>query len=213
MTPTSTTKDKTNKRASVFGSLFGKKDSATSPAEKTKEEGTVVSETAPQLDPVPTTTDTAAPTAAPATTETKPVTEAAAATTTATSPSDKRRTSFFSNLGTKKEKKADGTSGDELTDSEKKKEGGIGGLLRKASRAAPKKNKETKSTAAEVPLPKETTTETSALTNGETAAADTAKTTPAAAAATPAAPIAVAQDAPVAVVAKPEETAAANVTA
>ena len=163
-TTASTTKDittpatkeptvKPNKRASMFGGLFGKKDSSAnpttteaSPTVPPKDEPAPVSSTAPQLDnPVlePTTETTATSTDA-AKAESAPASEVVSPTTaptSATSPTDKRRTSFFSGLGTKKEKRGGATSGDELTDSETKKQsGGFGGLLRKASRAQPKRD-------------------------------------------------------------------------
>ena len=125
---------------------------------------------------------------------TKPTTETAVTDTPATeatpgattTPTDKRRSSFFSNLGTKKERKAGTTSGDEMVDAEGRKQssGGFGGLLRKASRA--QKGNVAAKDAAEVPLPKETpvaggaaTThgvaeQKPAVTNGEVAS--TAKT-------------------------------------
>ena len=137
-----------------------------------------MSPTAPQLDnPVPaSTTDATAPTTEPVKTEASPAADATAPNaTSATTPTDKRRTSFFSNLGTKKEKKTAGTSGDELTDGETKKQGGgLSGLLRKASRAQPKKDTKAPVTdAAEVPLPKESAVKEGEqpLTNGETPAA------------------------------------------
>lgn len=137
-TPASTSK--ANKRTSVFGSLFGKKEAAspaateTSPAVPAKDEPSTVSSTAPQLDD-PVAESTAAPTM-----ETRETPAAVADTTTptTTTPTNNRRSSFFSNLGTKKEKRTGATSGDELTDGEGKKSGGFGGLLRKASRAPPK---------------------------------------------------------------------------
>ncbi|KAL6718014.1 hypothetical protein ACLMJK_004099 [Lecanora helva] len=162
--PTSTTREtapKPNKRSSIFGGFFGKKEAPTSaPAETSptapvKNEPSTVSPTAPQLDtPGTEPTSTAKPT-----TETTGTETAAAEPTTpgaTTTPTDKRRSSFFSNLGTKKERKAGTTSGDELTDGEGKKQtsGGFGGLLRKASRA--QKGNAAAKDPADVPLPKET---------------------------------------------------------
>lgn len=113
----------------------------------------------------PTVETTAATTETPAT-----AAEAApsAAATTPLSPTDKRRTSFFGNLGTKKERRTGGTSDNELTDGEGKKQssGGFGGLLRKASRAQKGSSTATSKDAANVPLPTETPAE--ATTNGET---------------------------------------------
>ena len=180
-TPAATTKDtpaKPNKRSSVFGGFFSRKESSTgpttaeaSPTAPVKDEPSGVSSTAPQLDnPVPaSTTEPAAPTSEPAKTETTSAEEAttspAAVATSPASPTDKRRTSFFSNLGTKKEKKtAPTSSGDELTDGETKKQGsGFSGLLRKPSRAQPKKDSKAPVTdAAETPLPKEPPTKVDA---------------------------------------------------
>ena len=90
---------------------------------------------------------------------------------------DKRRTSFFGNLGTKKERRTGGTTSDnELTDGEGKKQssGGFGGLLRKASRAQKGSSTATSKDAANVPLPTETPAEPT--TNGETLAEKPATT-------------------------------------
>lgn len=176
------TAPKPNKRGSIFGSIFGKKDAPTPasletpPTVPAKDDQSAVSSTAPQLDnPVP--TSTAETTAA--TTET-PVTTAEAtvpgSATTPLSPTDKRRTSFFGNLGTKKERRTGATSDNELTDGEGKKQasGGFGGLLRKASRAQKGSSSTAPKDAANVPLPTETPVE--ATTNGETLAEKTATT-------------------------------------
>ena len=190
-TTTTTTKDaapKQNKRASIFGGFFGKKDTATAtpttaetaPVVPAKDEPSTVSNTAPQLDnPVSDSpTEPATGTTGTAASETP---AAAAGSTTpgaTTTPTDKRRSSFFSNLGTKKERRTGATSGDELTDGEGKKQsqGGFSGLLRKASRA--QKGSSGAKDPANVPLPKEPTSaptaptensaqETSGLTDGE----------------------------------------------
>ena len=190
-TPASGTTSKASKRNSVFG-FFGKKDSPKSPTAETgptvpakdvpaKDEPSTVAATAPQLDnPVksPTTDATTSETADAVTKPTEPVPEKAAepatassaspAAATATTPSDKRRTSFFSGLGTKKEKRAGATSGDELTDGEGKKSGGVGGLFRKASRAA------SKPAASSAPATKTAAPDAAAAKTAETA--ETAKT-------------------------------------
>lgn len=137
-TPASTAK--ANKRTSMFGSFFGKKEAVspgateTSPVFPAKDEPSTVSSTVPQLGN-PVAESTAAPTL-----DTKETPAAVADTTTpiTTTPINNRRSSFFSSLGTKKEKRSGAISGDELTDGEGKKSGGFGGLLRKASRAQPK---------------------------------------------------------------------------
>ena len=212
-TPLSTTKDKSTKRGSVFGGLFNKKDTPKAPTESTtapattpavtstKDEPTAVSSTAPQLEN-PVTAPTPAPDSgkaeAAAASNGDPAAIAAAiaaSSTTAdsisaktpTSNADKRRTSFFGGIGSKKEKKSGATSGDELTDGEnKEKSGGFGHLLRKASRATKPKPSTSgapavpstktaeptevplpKETPAEIPLPKETPAEPEALANGE----------------------------------------------
>ena len=182
-TPASTTREtapRPNKRNSIFGSIFGKKDAANPtsaeapPIVPPKDEHSTVSSTAPQLDnPVIAST----PETSAATTET-PATAAETTTPVATtspiSPTDKRRTSFFGNLGTKKERRTGGTSDNELTDGESKKQssGGFGGLLRKASRA--QKGSSSSATKDNVPLPTETPAE--ATTNGETIAEKPATT-------------------------------------
>lgn len=103
-----------------------------------------------------------------------PPTESAAPATTHT-PTDKRRTSFFSNLGTKKERRTGGTSDTELTDGEgKRSTGGLGGLLRKASRAQPRSKADGPGiTAADNSLRKDNAVATGPSTNGEKAAVDT----------------------------------------
>lgn len=184
-TPASSTREtapKPNKRNSIFGSIFGKKDAPalastdTPPAVPAKEEHSTLSSTAPQLDnPVtsPTTETTAATTETPATAA-EVATPAAA--TSPISPTDKRRSSFFGNLGTKKERRAGGTSDNELTDGEGKKQssGGFGGLLRKASRAQKGSSSAATKDAANVPLPTETPAE--ATTNGDALAGKPAAT-------------------------------------
>lgn len=176
-TPASATREsapKPNKRNSIFGSIFGKKDFATPtstetpPAVPARDEQSTLSSTAPQLD-IPVSSPTAETTAA--TTKT-PATAAEATTPAAAvspiSPTDKRRTSFFGNLGTKKERRTEGTSDNELTDGEGKKQssGGFGGLLRKASRAQKGSSPAASKDAATVPLLTETPA--AAATNGET---------------------------------------------
>ena len=141
-----------------------------------KDEQSAVSSTAPQLDN-PVTSSTAEPTAA--TTETPTTSAEAAAPAAAASPlssADKRRSSFFGNLGTKKERRTGATSDNELTDGEGKKQspGGFGGLLRKASRAQKGSSSATSKDAANVPLPTETSA--AATTNGETLAGKPAAT-------------------------------------
>ena len=126
-----------------------------------------MSSTAPQLE-TPVTSPTAETTAiATETPATAAETTTPAAAASPLSPTDKRRTSFFGNLGTKKERRTGGTSDNELTDGEGKKQssGGFGGLLRKASRAQKGSSPSTTKEAANVPLPTETPAE--ATTNGE----------------------------------------------
>lgn len=142
------TAPKANKRNSIFGNLFSKKETAVPTATtNTNEVAPVVpakdTEPAPisHLDPQPENAVTESAPVADTTTPATTTTETAPATTSTTSPlsSDttkaNRRSSFFSNLGTKKEKRTGGVSDAEGTDGEGKKSGGFGGLLRKASRA------------------------------------------------------------------------------
>ncbi len=162
--PTSTAREtapKPNKRASLFGGFFGKKEAATPAAAETaptvpaKDEPTAVPAAAPQLDN-PVSQSTAEPATEAAVTDTPAVAGESTTPGATTTPTDKRRTSFFSNLGTKKERKAGATSGDEAVDGEAKRQssGGFGGLLRKASRA--QKGTPAAKDAADIPLPKET---------------------------------------------------------
>ena len=173
--PTTSTRDtapKPNKRASLFGGFFGKKDPAaapttaeTAPSVPAKEEPSTVSNTAPQLEN-PVTDSPTEPTTGTVASET-PATAAGSTTPGATTtPTDKRRSSFFTNLGTKKERRTGATSGDELTDGEGKKQsqGGFSGLLRKASRA--QKGSSGPKDPANIPLPKEPTATTSSTTEG-----------------------------------------------
>lgn len=165
--PASTTRDtapKPNKRASIFGGFFGKKDAAatpsateTAPAIPMKDEPSTVSSAAPQLEN-PMTEPATAATAGTTATETPAAITESTTPGAITTPTDKRRSSFFSNLGAKKERRTGTTSGDELTDGEGNKQpsGGFGGLLRKASRA--QKGSSRTRDAADVPLPKESST-------------------------------------------------------
>ena len=166
ITSTAEAMPKPTKRNSLFGNLWGKKDSgATSPREPvapvaTKEpETTPVSATAPRIEAPINTTSTESGVVEPAPT---PVTDATGSSSTAntaavaspTTPSaDKRRTSFFNALGGKKEKKTEGTSEAEGIDAEGKKSntGKFTGLFRKPSRATPPAHKETSPTAAAPP--------------------------------------------------------------
>ncbi|KAJ5476411.1 hypothetical protein N7475_002140 [Penicillium sp. IBT 31633x] len=138
--------EKKSKRASIFGNFFQK---VASPShEKSEKEATApaaeetpVASTAPQLEnpveeaavkPIEPESVTA-----PAATEETPAAETPAAETVST-PKEKRRTSFFGNLGMKKEKKTD-SSDNEVTDGEAKetkaKSNKLGGLFRKPSKA------------------------------------------------------------------------------
>ncbi|KAL8942734.1 MAG: hypothetical protein Q9216_001482 [Gyalolechia sp. 2 TL-2023] len=153
-TPATTTardpNSKANKRNSIFGSFFSKKEPSTStspatntttqesaPAVPTKDtEPAAVSSTAPPTEivakePAPT-VDTSVPAT---TTETVPTSTSSTTPVSPETAKANRRSSFFSNLGTKKEKRTGGVSDAEGTDGEGKKSGGFGGLLRKASRA------------------------------------------------------------------------------
>ncbi|KAL9585864.1 MAG: hypothetical protein Q9212_001266 [Teloschistes hypoglaucus] len=193
-----------NKRNSIFGNFFAKKET---PAPNAASTGAPVSTTADETTPIvpakdmePAATSPVAPQAETGASETAPVTDTAAPTeSTATAPTTStttspvspdttkanRRTSFFSNLGTKKEKKASAVSDTEGTDGEGKKSGGFGGLLRKASRAqGPRSTPKTApatngtvdtETAAPAPTTKETPA-TETLTNGEKTTTDVAPT-------------------------------------
>ena len=94
-----------------------------------------------------------------------------------TTPTEKRRSSFFGTLGTKKGRSTGGTSDSELTDGEGKKQssGGFGGLLRKASRAQGKGTSGSAAKeAADVPLPKDIPATSEATANGESTGGKTA---------------------------------------
>lgn len=145
-----TTAPRANKRNSIFGGIFGKKEPSSTATPTTS---TPATETAPAVtnkDPEPVATSPTVPQQETGVSGTAPTldtpapasaTETAPTTTSTTSPISpntskaNRRSSFFSNLGTKKEKRTGGVSDAEGTDGEGRKSGGFGGLLRKASRA------------------------------------------------------------------------------
>ncbi|KGO78520.1 hypothetical protein PITC_067870 [Penicillium italicum] len=136
--------EKKAKRASIFGNFFQK---VASPSHEKSEkeaiapaaEETSVASTAPQLES-PVEEAAAKPIEAEAVTAPAEAVETPAAETLAAeavpSPKEKRRTSFFGNLGIKKEKKAD-SSDNEVTDGEAKetKSKKLGGIFRKPSKA------------------------------------------------------------------------------
>lgn len=169
VSPATEPQAKTTKRNSIFGSLFGKKDAASTPGEDTAlavpakdPELTPVSVTAPQIKESSTTSnDPITPVPAPAPTvensETSPINQTPAATGT---PTEKRRSSFFNNLSTKREKKPEATSDADFPDAESKKynTGKFGGLFRKPSRATPPVSKEASAIAPVSPLPEQSDT-------------------------------------------------------
>ena len=144
---------KANKRGSIFGNFFNKKDASssaateTAPAVPAKDETPTTASTAPQTEnPVSpptegTTTTTNEPSAVPNEVTSSPVNSSANPDTT----KPQRRTSFFNNLGTKKEKRSEAISDAEGTDGEGKKSTGskLGGLFRKPSRAVASNNTKT----------------------------------------------------------------------
>lgn len=101
--------------------------------------------------------------------------EVSSPTATATTPDgtkDKRRTSFFGTLGTRKEKKADTPSDSEIVDGEKKTPTKFGSIFRKTSRRVPSGSRGPNNFEATPPIPD--STETSALASKEAAAVDDA---------------------------------------
>ncbi|KAJ5449028.1 hypothetical protein N7445_003849 [Penicillium cf. griseofulvum] len=134
--------EKKAKRTSIFGNFFQKVASPSQ--EKSEKEATVapaveetpVASTAPQLEN-PVEEAAVKPIEPEAVTAAAEAVETPAAETpaeTVSTPKEKRRTSFFGNLGMKKEKKAD--SDNEVTDGETKaKSNKLGGLFRKPSKA------------------------------------------------------------------------------
>ena len=149
---------KANKRGSIFGNFFNKKDVSSptaaeiAPAASAKDgEAALSSSTAPQLEnpmnsPAAGTTMTA--------NEPSLITKEVAASPTTPSATPEttkpqRRTSFFNNLGTKKERRSEATSDAEGTDGEGKKSTGskLGGLFRKPSRAAQTSSTKTEPTS------------------------------------------------------------------
>lgn len=170
-----TTAPKANKRNSIFGNFFGKKEPSSTTTPTVNKPANESAPVVPAKDDEPATTSSTVPQQEAAVTETSaPTVDTAATATTAetvppttstaspVSPDNSkanRRSSFFSNLGTKREKKTGGVSDAEGTDGEGKKSGGFGGLLRKASRAQGSRsaNKTTPTTdgatGAEAPAP------------------------------------------------------------
>ncbi|CDM36751.1 hypothetical protein DTO013E5_2873 [Penicillium roqueforti] len=148
--------EKKAKRASIFGNFFQK---VTSPSQEKSEkeansfptEETPVASTAPQLEH-PVEEAAATPEAEASTTPAEavetPTIEAPAAEPVPT-PKEKRRTSFFGNLGIKKEKKD--SSDNELTDGEAKesKPKKLGSLFRKPSKAVKLDKEEATATETE----------------------------------------------------------------
>lgn len=153
------------KRNSIFSSFFGKKET-TSPATKdsttspTKDsEATAVSATAPRLDdPVgtgssePSTTVPGSIPSADTADGSAPVDTPSAQATTPDPAKEKRRSSFFGNLGTKKEKRSDVTSDTDIADGEGKKSTPAKfGLFRKPSRAATSGNRNSNNATTTTP--------------------------------------------------------------
>ncbi len=147
--PTREVAPKPSKRNSIFG-FFGKKDAVANGAKDTTSyasakdsETTQVSATAPQLDDPVTTTPTdptaTSPVAADSSDSALPVNGPTGTAITPDGFKDKRRTSFFGNLGTRKDKRTDTTSDAEVIDGDSKKSTPpkFGGLFRKPSRRAP----------------------------------------------------------------------------
>ena len=156
------------KRNSIFTNLFGKKEtstpvakeSATTPAKNS--ESTAVSATAPRLDDPVATGSSEPRTTALVSTPSADTAEGSALVDTptpsaqATTPDpakEKRRSSFFGNLGNKKEKRTDVTSDTDLADVEGKKStpAKFGGLFRKPSRAATSGNRNANNATSPTP--------------------------------------------------------------
>jgi hypothetical protein len=161
ITSTAEAAPKPAKRNSLFGSLWGKKESSSKdavPTIATKEpETTPVSATAPRIEEPINPTSTASGTVAPAPppvaepSESSPVATTSPAVSPSTPSTDKRRSSFFNALGGKKEKKVEGSPDTEGVDGEGKKSntGKFTGLFRKPSRATPPAHGEKSPTGAE----------------------------------------------------------------
>ncbi|KAL8782491.1 MAG: hypothetical protein Q9213_005330 [Squamulea squamosa] len=133
------TAPKVNKRNSIFG-FFGKKETQ---ATNTPTDTTTAKEAAPV---VPAKDNEPAPISHVAPQPESSATETNSPVSPDTTKAN-RRSSFFSNLGTKKEKRTGGVSDADGTDGEGKKSGGFGGLLRKASLAqGPKSGSKTTAT-------------------------------------------------------------------
>lgn len=148
------TAPKANKRGSIFGNFFSKKDLSSPTTEAApavpvkdtpvKDETALTSSTAPKLED-----SVSSPTAGATMTSTGPsaiandaVTSPVASPPNPDTTKPQRRSSFFNNLGTKKERRSEAISDTEGTDGEGKKSTAskFGGLFRKPSRATPTTN-------------------------------------------------------------------------
>ncbi len=187
------TAPKANKRSSIFGNFFNKKELSSptteaAPVVPVKDETALNSSTAPKLED-----SVSSPTAGATMTNTGPsatvndaVTSPVASPTTPDTTKPQRRSSFFNNLGTKKERRSEAISDAEGTDGEGKKSTAskLGGLFRKPSRATPTTNTKTESTTPGKAIVNDTTDapaliskEEPALTNGHDSMPETASKT------------------------------------
>lgn len=192
------TAPKANKRGSIFGNFFNKKDLSSPTTEAApaipvkdvpvKDETALTSSTAPKLED-----SISSPTAGATMTSTGPsatandaVTSPVASPITPDTTKPQRRSSFFNNLGTKKERRSEAISDAEGTDGEGKKSTAskFGGLFRKPSRATPTTNTKTESTTPGKTIVNDTTDapaliskEEPALTNGHDMMPETASKT------------------------------------
>ncbi len=197
------TAPKANKRGSIFGNFFNKKDLSSPTTEAApaipvkdvpvkdvpvKDETALTSSTAPKLED-----SISSPTAGATMTSTGPsatandaVTSPVASPMTPDTTKPQRRSSFFNNLGTKKERRSEAISDAEGTDGEGKKSTAskFGGLFRKPSRATPTTNTKTESTTPGKTIVNDTTDapaliskEEPALTNGHDMMPETASKT------------------------------------
>ncbi len=187
------TAPKANKRSSIFGNFFNKKELSSptteaAPVVPVKDETALTSSTAPKLED-----SVSSPTAGATMTNTGPsatvndaVTSPVASPTTPDTTKPQRRSSFFNNLGTKKERRSEAISDAEGTDGEGKKSTAskLGGLFRKPSRATPTTNTKTESTTPGKAIVNDNTDapaliskEEPALTNGHDSMPETASKT------------------------------------
>lgn len=195
------TAPKANKRGSIFGNFFNKKDLSSPTTEAApavpvkdvsikesavKDETALTSSTAPKLEDSVSSPTAGATMTSTGATANDAVTSPVASPTTPETSKPQRRSSFFNNLGSRRERRSEAVSDAEGTDGEGKKSttSKFGGLFRKPSRATPTTNTKTEPTTPGKSIVNDTTDapaliskEEPAMTNGHDIVLETASKT------------------------------------